>query len=130
MNMKIWTRQLPLALLIGSSVLVISAWQGKPGKTTHTTNDTIPDRNKKVKDIDDALEEVEKSRLELDKTLKDADWKKIQEEINASMKDLKDNKEQMKVELAKTMKEIDMDKINADVQKSLKQIDLTKMQKD
>ncbi|MFL5774236.1 MAG: hypothetical protein ACJ75F_13830 [Flavisolibacter sp.] len=130
MNRKLWTRQVPLALLIGACVMITSAWQGKPGKITHTTNDSIPDRNKKIKDIDDALEELEKSRMELDKTINDADWKKMNEQLNASMKELKVNMEQMKKELANSMKEIDMAKIQADVQKTMKNIDFEKMNND
>jgi len=53
-----WLKQLPIILIVMAMVITAVAWHGQPGKTTHTITDTIPDKNK-VKNIDDALEQLE-----------------------------------------------------------------------
>lgn len=128
MTRNFWTRQLPVAVLITGTVIATVAWQTHPGKSTHTTNDTIPDRHKKAKDIDEALAELDKGRAEMEKSLKEIDWKKIQVEISASMKDLKIETDQMKIEIANALKELDLAKIQAEVQKSIREIDFDKIQ--
>ena len=104
--------------LVGTAI----AWQDQPGKFAGANaTDTVP--SKKVKDIDQAIEELEKSRIELEKTLKNRDWEK---DIQASMKEF--DGEKIKAEIEKALKEVDAVKIQADVEKALKSIDLQKMQ--
>ena len=124
------TRQLPLALLATGLVLGAAAWQGKPSKNqekaTHNTSDTIPDR--KVRNIDDALAELERGRKDLEQGLKQADWDKMQMELESAMRNVDAKKIQADVERA--MKEVDMAAIRKQVDEALKQIDTEKMKAD
>ena len=128
MKRNFWLRQLPMALLVTGAVLTAAAWQTGPAGTQQKATDTIPDRTKKVKDIDQALEELEKGRMEMELSLKEIDMEKIQKEIRESMKNIDMSK--IQVEMEKALKEVDAAKIQADVQKALKEIDFDKIQKD
>jgi hypothetical protein len=158
MKRNFWLKQLPIALSVSALVITAAAWQGQPGKTTHTITDTIPQKNK-VKNIDDALEQIEKSQKDLEHTLQSKDWdkgmkdaldkvhfdadkmklqideamknvdaKKIQEEINKAMKDV--DFEKMKTELKENMDKIDMQQMKDEIAKAMKQIDAEKIKMD
>src|SRR5688572_15904910 len=105
-------RQLPLILLVLALAFTAIAWQGQPGKQKLQTpkSDTIPERNKKVKDIDEAIEELEKGRLDMERSLKEIDMKEIEKTISESMKKVDFSKIQLDME--KAMKDIDFEKIN------------------
>jgi esterase/lipase len=120
-------RKLPIAALALGVVLATAAFQSKPVKTKQPTTDTVPERNKKVKDIDDALEELEKSKLEVDRSLKDIDFEKIESEVREATKNLHIDAEKMKVQIDRAMKEVDAAKIQAHVQQSLKEVDAAKI---
>jgi len=94
-----------------ATVLVLAggiiAWQDLPdsgGKQSGT--DTIP-VTKKPKDIDQALEQLEQSMTQLEKTLADREWEE---------------------QFSRAMKQVDMEKIKADVDAALREIDVTKIQ--
>lgn len=138
MKRNFWLKKLPLALIILALVITAAAWQGQPGKNTHTITDTIP--NKKPKNIEDALEQLEKSKQEVERSLKDKDWEKemkdaldkihfdsekIKLEIGESMKDFDAKKIQMDIELA--MKDLDLDKMKIELQQNLDKVDLKQM---
>jgi hypothetical protein len=127
MNRIFWLRQFPLVLLALATVVTVTAWQGKPAQSTQTKTDSIPDKNKKVRDIDEALQELEKGRIEVEKSIKEIDFKNIDKEIREAMKGLELDTEKMKADIAAAMKEVDMTKIQADIQKAMKEIDMTKI---
>lgn len=124
MKRKFWIKKLPVALLISALVITAAAWQGQPGKTTQTINDTIPDRNKKVRDIDDAIDQVEKSQQEVERSLKERDWNK---DIQKAMNDVQMNTAKMQAELDQAMKSFDAQKLQLEIQKAMKEVDLQKM---
>lgn len=124
MKRNFWIKKLPVAVLASALVITVAAWQKQPGKTTHTTNDTIPDRNKKIRDIDDAIEQVEKSQQEVEHSLKDRDWNK---DIQKAMNELQNNSAKMQAELDQAMKNFDAQKMQLEMQKAMKEVDLQKV---
>jgi hypothetical protein len=117
-------QQLPLVLLCLGLVFTASSWQGHPQKTKINTIDTVPDTHKKVTDIDDALDQLEKSRTQMERSLQDIDWKKIQNSVKNAQIDV----EKIKTQIAETMKAVDVGKLNTEIQNSMKDIDMKKVQ--
>jgi chromosome segregation ATPase len=121
-----WLRQLPIFLVVTALVVTVTAWQVQPGKHTRTITDTVPDKNK-VKDIDDALNQLEKSQKELERTLQQKDW-------NKEMKDALDKShfdaEKLKLQIDEAVKQIDAKKIQEEMTKAMKEVDLEKMKAD
>lgn len=102
----------PLFLAISLILLTVGlvSWdqQQTQGKYQQSINDTTPKSksvDKKIRDLDEVLEELEK-----------ADWKV---DMNEAMQ-----------EVSKALKSIDGDKIKLDIEKAMKDIDLAKIQKD
>ena len=134
-----WLKQLPILLIVLALVITATAWQGQPGKTTHTITDTIPDKNK-VKNIDDALEQFEKSKKELERTLQQKDWEKemkealdksdfdaekMKQQIDEAVKQIETKK--MQEQITKAMKEVDLEKMKVELQQNLEKVDMTQM---
>ncbi|MFL5808803.1 MAG: hypothetical protein ACJ749_04730 [Flavisolibacter sp.] len=122
-----WYRQLPAAVLVTGFVITASAWQGQPLKTQHTKTDTVPGGNKKITNIDDALDQLDKARAELDRTMKDADWNKMELQLKESLKDVHIDAEKMKAQMAEAMKAMDAVKIQAEIDKAMKDVDFEKI---
>jgi HSP20 family molecular chaperone IbpA len=129
MKRKFWLRQLPLALLIGFVVTIASAQNGSP-RTQSPGKDTVPSPNKKVKDIDEALDQLEMSRGELDKTLRELDFQSIEKQIRESLKNLQIDSEKMKAEMDAALKNLDAAKIQLDATRALKDADFDKLLKE
>jgi len=55
-------KKIPVALLALGIVTATAGFQTKPIQSKPATIDTIPDRDKKRRDIDEALEELEKGK--------------------------------------------------------------------
>ena len=134
-----WLKQLPILLIVLALVITATAWQGQPGKTTHTITDTIPDKNK-VKNIDDALEQLEKNKKELERTLQQKDWEKemkealdkshfdaekMKQQIDEAVKQIETKK--MQEQITKAMKEVDLEKMKVELQQNLEKVDMTQM---
>jgi len=124
MKRNLWLKQLPIALIVSALVITAAAWQTSPGKTTHTTIDTIPEKNKRARNIDDALEQLEKSRQEVERTLQDKDWEK---QMKEALDNVHFDADKMKLQIDEAIKQIDAKKIQAEVQKVMKEVDLEKM---
>ncbi len=107
--------------LVALLIFSVTAWnQSAPSQPTQ--KDTIPKtREKKIRDLDEALLELDKAKLELSKT----DWEKIDREIKESLKDI--NADKIKAAVKKAMKEIDFDKIKVDIEKAMKEVDAAKI---
>lgn len=161
---KFTTGRMLLVLLISGITFGLVSWDHK--QTTkqfqQTINDTVPqkparpadgksaDREKKIQDLDDVLDELneadlkvnmekiqqeineamkkidgDKLRMEIDLALKEVDLAKIQKEVQESLAKVDFNK--IKAEIADAMKEIDMDKIQKEVKESLAKVDWDKM---
>ena len=149
-------RLLLVLLTVGLTVGLVS-WDHKqlPGKYKQSINDTTPkkksiDRDKRVRDLDDVLDELnavdmkeemekakkeiaeamksidgDKIRMEINKALKEVDMAKIQKEVQESLAKVDFNK--IKEEVANALKEVDMAKIQKEVQESLAKVDFDKI---
>lgn len=118
-----WYRQLPAAILVTGIVITATAWQGQPITTQHTKLDTVPDRNKKITNIEEALDQLEKSRSELDRTMSDADWKKMELHLQESLKNVHIDAEKIRAQVAEAMKAVDAINVQAEVDKAMKSVD-------
>jgi hypothetical protein len=123
-------KNLPLLILASGLVLTVAFAQTTNSKQKATTTDTIPSHPKKIRDLDEALAEIDKGELEMQKALKEWDHDKMESEVRKAMKDMEQNMAKMKEELARSMKEVDMQKIELDMQKAMKEIDSEKMKKE
>lgn len=116
-------KKLPLLVVVSGLVLTVAFAQTGSGKNARGTTDTLPEKHKKIRDLDEALLELDRGEAELSKAMKEIDGEKIEREVRASLKSMDIDMAKMKEDLAKAMKEIDMQKMNADLQKALKEID-------
>lgn len=152
---------LAVAAVAITSVFVLSSWDFKNTYAAWNDNaydnaDTIPKketREKKIRDLDDVLDELngvdlkmdmEKMQKELAESMKKIDMKKMQLDIEKSMRDVDFEKIQKEVqesmakidfgniqkEMEKAMKEFDGAKIQRDVQESMEKINWEKMKDD
>jgi len=97
------------------------AWQNPSGVASQVTHkDTIP--SKKPRDFDEVLKDLDKSKVELEKTLQSKEW---QEELKASLKEIDAAKIKMDVDLA--LKEVDLKNLQAELEKSMKDLDVQKL---
>jgi hypothetical protein len=154
--------RLPLAVaaVAIASVFVLSSWDFKNTYAAWDDNgynncDTIPKKEKKIRDLDDVLDELngvdfrmdmEKMQRELNESMKKLDMKKMRLDMEIAMHDVDFEKIQKEMqqsmskidfgniekEMAKAMKDFDAAKLQKDLQESMskKEIDMTKMQLD
>lgn len=114
--------------VVAACILMVS--MSLPGtshaQSTRPSADTVPQKKgQKITDLDEAIKELDKGLMDVERELKKQDWKKIEADVKASMKDL--DMAKMEADLQKAMREIDVEKINAEVQKALKGLDVEKM---
>ena len=150
------TGRLFLILLTAGLTIGLVSWDHRqsPGQYQQSANDTVPkkskDREKKIRDLDDVLAELDgadlkidmdkmqkelsealkkidadKIRLEIEEAMKEVDFDKIKKEVEASMAKVDWNN--IKTEITNAMKQVDMAKIQAEVQQSMAKIDWDKM---
>jgi hypothetical protein len=123
-----------IAICIIGLTFALVSWDRKQSGGFHQkqqTHDTIPQKkDKKIRDLDEAIAELEnvdlkieleKAMADVDKAMKELDVQKIKLDVQRSMKDVDFDKIKAEVDMA--MKEVDMQKIHMDVQISLKEID-------
>lgn len=131
MRTPLFLQKCLLLAAIGSSVLLLSAWQVQPSNnTTLTQLDTVPAKPKKTIDIDEALNEttiilpdLQALQKDINKSLQSIDFGKLKADVNASIASIDWDK--MKKELDK-IKEIDLPKIQMDLQNLQPQLDKAK----
>jgi len=111
-----------LAILL---LVVAASFQTAPAQARGAGQDTVP--QKKVRNVEDALEELERGRMEMEASLRDIDLSKIEKEISESMKQMKIDLEKMQVDLEKSMKELDAAKIDVQLDKAMKELDAARM---
>jgi hypothetical protein len=136
------TGRLLLSLLIVGLTVGLVSWdhQKSPGRYGQTINDTTPKAktgDKKIRDLDEAMEEInkgewkedmEKAMKELKEAMKSVDGEKIKVEIEKALRDVDLTKVQQ--ELKEEMGKIDFSKIKEEIAKSMKEVDMTKLQEE
>lgn len=130
MNRNSWIQKLPFTILVCAFIITAGAFQNKPGKYSQHVRDTLPDRSKKIRDIDAALEELERSKLEVDRSLKEIDFDKIEKQINEATKNIRLHEQEMKAQVEKAMEQANAAKIQANVQMALQEADAAKLKTD
>jgi len=131
------------AVVTGASIILLSwNYQQAPfhfaGPDKYT--DTVPpkktkaDREKKVRDLDEAIEELERTdidvdlskvKLELEKAMKEIDANKIQLQVEKALQQV--DMKKIQNELQESLAKIDGDRIKADVEKAMNGIDFSKI---
>lgn len=105
-----------------SSVIILSSWDFKQASPfmdeQQQVRDTIPKKEKKVRDLDDVLDNLDAIELKVD-------MEKIQKEITEAMK--KVDMEKIRMEVQNAIKEVDMEKIKREVETSLAKVDWDKI---
>src|SRR5690349_19110251 len=92
-----------IALLILATGLVLSvafAQTTNSSKEKRTSTDTVPTKQKKIRNLDEALDEIDRGEAEMQKATKEINGEKIDAEIRKAMK---------------ALDEVDMAKIKEDV---------------
>jgi chromosome segregation ATPase len=116
-----------LILFITALSITLLSWDFKqsPSPFQQKTSgiDTVPvekkiDRDKKIRDLDDALDDLDAAEMKLN-------MEQVQKEIKDAMKNI--DMDKIKMEMDKAMKEVDMEKIKRDVEESVAKIDWDKM---
>ena len=111
-----------LTLAAASLVTVASAWQTRPRSSQRQTfTDTVPNRNKEIKDIDQALSELDRATEKLDIEIKEIDLQKIKVQIDAAMKQIDVAK--IQAEALNAIKDIDASKIQLEVEKAMRSLE-------
>ncbi len=123
-------------LLLFSAIaltLVLVSWNFKqsPGRfhQNRPVNDTTPkeknkDGEKKIRDLDDVLNELDAAELKVN-------MEQVQKEIAKAMKEIeKVDMGKIKMEMDKAMKEVDMEKIKSEVDKAIKEVDMEKIKRE
>jgi chromosome segregation ATPase len=120
---RTFLKNLPLVVLIaGLAVTVVTFAQTSSGSNKTSGADTIPKKHKQVRNLDDALVELDKGEEELSKAIREIDGEKIERDIRAAMKNLDVDMAKMKEEIARAMKEVDAAKISSEIQKALVEV--------
>lgn len=133
-NLRNYWKPLAVVVLTFTSVILLASWDFKnaaaprPADTDQQRTDTVPGKNenreKKIRDLDDVLEEIENAQAQLDKDLK-LDMEKLKKELEETFKKL--DMAKVKADMERGLKEIDMNKINAEIEASIAKIDWDKM---
>ena len=110
--------------LIAGITLALVSWDFKqtPPRYYQPNNDTIPktktDREKKILDLDDVLDELNAEEFQIN-------MEKVHRELTDAMKKIDMGK--MKLDMEKAMKEVDMEKIKREIDESMAKIDMKKI---
>ena len=120
-NLKATTFLLVLIAIILTAGLVSWDQKQSPGNYGQPGIDTTPKKksnDKKVRDLDDILDEMDKVDMKID-------IEKAQKEIADALKSIDGDK--IKLEIEKAMKEIDMAKIQKEIRESIAKVDFDKI---
>jgi len=133
---------LAVAAVAITSVVVFSSWDFKNAYAAWDDNgydncDTIPKKEKKIRDLDDVLDELnavdfkidmEKMQKELTESMKKIDIQKMQFDMQKAMHDV--DFEKIQKEMEQTMAKIDFGNIEKEIANAMKGFDAAKLQKD
>ena len=132
MSKSFFRVQLPLMILVGALMISLVAWkEDKFSQTKSPATDTLPKKqDRKIKNLDDALEELEKAQVDLERSIKEMpipaiDFQKMQAELNKALKEI--DTEKMKLEVEKAMKEFNSEKIKEQMEQAIRQLDQEKI---
>jgi SMC interacting uncharacterized protein involved in chromosome segregation len=119
--------------LVALLAFSLTAWNQTAPAQHRTHTDTTPRKgDRKIKDIDEAIAELDKAMLHLEGELKKPlppvppiDMEKMKADIEKALKDI--DPEKMKAEIEKSLKEVDDAKLKAELQSSMAKADMEKV---
>lgn len=128
-NLRNFRITLAVAAVAIVSVFVLSSWNIENAYTqwdyfSDRPNDTIPNKNtkeKKIRDLDDVLDELNDVDLKVD-------MDKIQRELKESMKQL--DAQKMQLDIQKAMRDVDFQKMQKQLEESMAKLDFGKIEKE
>lgn len=143
----------PTSLRFGKAVLVLAtllvtiglvSWDQRyaPGRFDQSIIDTTPKKkigetDRKVRDLDDVIDEMNKADLELDHekikaqiedAFKGFDHEKIKKQMEEALKEV--DMDKLKAEIDRSMAKLDMDKVKKQMELALKEVDMSKIQEE
>ncbi|MET0461877.1 MAG: hypothetical protein ABW007_01930 [Chitinophagaceae bacterium] len=114
-----------VALILVAAIALLS-WKKQDKQVDQkqdqrTYIDTVPSKDRKVRDLDDALNQLDHLNLQdhIDQAMAS---------VAEAMKNI--DAEKLHLEVEKALASVDMEKVNADVEKALKEIDFEKIQEE
>ena len=131
---------LAIAAVAIVSVILLASWKNANANwndKSFTINDTVPKKEKKIRDLDDVIDELndvdlkvdmDKVQRELKESMKQLDAQKMQLDIQKAMRDVDFQK--MQKQLEESMAKIDFGKIEKEMSEAMKQFDGEKLQKE
>jgi chromosome segregation ATPase len=133
---------LAVAAVVITSAFVLSSWDINntyaPWNDDEYENcDTIPKKEKKIRDLDDVIDELndadfkidmEKMQRELKESMKKFDAQKFQLDMEKAMREV--DFEKIKREMEQAMSKIDFGNIEKEMAKAMKEFDAVKLQKE
>lgn len=121
-------KKLPLIILVSVVALTVAFSQSTAGGKEKVLVDSPPQKEKKIRNLDEALWDMEKSEVELNKALKEIDRMKIEDEIREAMRQIDFSK--IEKEMALAMKEADSKKISEEIQRELQVVNMERIRKE
>ena len=131
MTREFFKLQLPLMLVVGSLMVGLVAWkEDKFAAGTQILADTLPKKDRKAKNLDEIMIELDKAQVELERSIKEIqvtsfDKEKMQADINKAMKEI--DVEKMKLQVEDAMKSFDTEKLKTQIDLAMKSIDQEKI---
>ncbi|MCG2616527.1 hypothetical protein LZZ85_19660 [Terrimonas sp. NA20] len=115
--------RLSLVALILVAAIALLSWKKQDKQTDkkqdlRTYTDTVPSKERKVRDLDEALNQLDEINLH-------AIIEQAMGSVAETMKNI--DAEKLHLEAQKALASVDMEKVNADVEKALKEIDFEKI---
>jgi len=121
-NAKNFRLSLTVAAVTLASVFILASWDFKQSSVfindQSQVSDTIPKKQKKIRDLDDVINELNDVDLKVN-------IESIKKEVSDAMKNI--DKDKIRMEVDKAIREIDFEKIKTDVENSIAKIDWNKM---
>jgi predicted ribosome quality control (RQC) complex YloA/Tae2 family protein len=130
--------KLVMVLLAAGLTIGLVSWGHKqnPGnKYQQPQTDTVPQKEKKTKDLDEVFDDedhinfnidMEKMQKELAEALKNIDVDKIKLEVEKALKDV--DMAKLQAEVKEALAKVDFEKIKKEVSNALKEVDVAKIQ--
>ena len=132
MSKSFFRMQLPLMLIVSALMVTLVAWkEDRFAQQKFEARDTTPDKkDSKIKNIDEAIEKIEKAQIELERSLQNMsipsiDVQKMQLEVQKAMKEI--DVEKIKIQIDQALKEFNPEKIKVQMDEAMKQIDVEKI---
>lgn len=143
MSRTFFRMQLPIMIVVSIIMIGLVAWKEDGGADSRFNNtDTVPKKERKVRNLDDALQELDRGQAELEESIKkldkdfvvpvppiapipSIDVEKMKADIEKALKAVEPEK--IKKEIEQSMKHINPEEIKATVAEAMKEIDAQKI---